>query len=54
MDKKTIKVKATEGEGYLYFKSKKPKTNSGKIEMIKKGEYKMLVKGDGSEVVVSY
>lgn len=54
MDKKTIKVKATEGEGYLYFKSKRPKSSTGKVEMIGKGEYKILVKGDGSEVVVSY
>lgn len=52
MDSKVIKVIASEGQGYLYFKSKKPKTENGIIEKTAAGEYRILIKGDGKEVVV--
>lgn len=53
MDKKTIKVKATEGKGYLTFTSKRmPKANIGKIEKIGDGKYRLLINGDGKEIVV--
>lgn len=55
MDKKTIKVKATEGKGYLTFISKRmPKANIGKIEKIGDGEYRLLIDGNGKEVVIFY
>ncbi|NDV79723.1 alpha-L-rhamnosidase C-terminal domain-containing protein [Dysgonomonas sp. 511] len=44
MDKKQIKVSASEGEGYLYFKSTgKPKVNIGKIEPVEKNSYKVKI-----------
>lgn len=52
MDGRTIKVSASEGEGYLYFKSKMPKSSAGTIEKTATGEFRLLVKGDGKEVVV--
>ena len=52
MDGKMIKVSASEGQGYLYFKSKKPKTENGIIEKTATGEYRILIKGDGKDVVV--
>ncbi len=53
MDKKTIKVKATEGKGYLTFTSKRmPKANIGKIEKIGDGKYRLLINGDGKDIVV--
>lgn len=52
MDGKMIKVSASEGQGYLYFRSKKPKTENGIIEKTATGEYRILIKGDGKEVVV--
>lgn len=44
MDTKTIKVQATEGEGYLTFTSKsKPKTNLGTIQEIAKNRYQVKI-----------
>lgn len=55
MDKKTIKVKATEGKGYLTFTSKyTPKASIGKIEKTGDGKYRLLIDGNGKEAVVSY
>lgn len=55
MDKKTIKVKAGEGRGYLTFKSKsKPEASTGTVEQLSKGEYRVLIEGDQKEVTVSY
>lgn len=54
MDQKSIKVKATEGEGYLYFSSKiAPKTTKGKIEKLEGNDYRLWIK-ENDEVVVSY
>lgn len=54
MDKKTIKVKATEGEGYLYFNSKStPKTTKGEIDKVAGSSYRLWI-NEGEEVVVSY
>ncbi|MDP4277376.1 MAG: alpha-L-rhamnosidase C-terminal domain-containing protein, partial [Bacteroidota bacterium] len=51
---RTIKVSASEGEGYLYFKAaKKPKASTGMIEKMASGDYRLLVKGDGREIVVT-
>jgi hypothetical protein len=44
MDRQQIKVSASEGEGYLYFKSlSNPQTNLGNIEQINKNEYKLKI-----------
>jgi hypothetical protein len=44
MDKKQIKVSASEGEGYLYFHTlSTPRTNKGTIEQIGKKEYKLKI-----------
>lgn len=54
MDKKTIKVKATQGKGYLYFASKRrPKASTGTIETVSKGRYKVWIDTQ-EEVVVNY
>lgn len=53
-DLKTIKVTASEGQGYLYIKAKKPKTTAGKLEKVESGLFRLAVKGDGQEVVVNY
>lgn len=53
MNKNMIKASATEGNGYLYFKSfKKPNSNEGKIENLNKGEYRIRINGNGREVIV--
>jgi len=53
-DLKTIKVKASEGQGYLFIKAKKPKTTAGKLEKVESGLFRLAIKGDGQEVVVTY
>lgn len=54
MDKKTIQVTATEGNGWLIFKSKStPKTSSGKIERVDGNQFRVWVE-TGKEVEVSY
>lgn len=52
-DLKSIKVSASEGQGYLYVKAKKPKTTYGKLEKVESGLFKLLIKGDGQEVTVN-
>ncbi len=52
-DLKTIRVTASEGQGYLYVKAKKPKTTFGKLEKVESGLFKLLIKGDGQEVTVT-
>ncbi|MFV0312104.1 MAG: alpha-L-rhamnosidase C-terminal domain-containing protein [Dysgonomonas sp.] len=53
MDKKQIKVSATEGEGYLYFTSPdKPKINIGSIEQIATDNYKVKI-DTGKEYIIS-
>ena len=55
MDKKTIKVKAGEGRGYLTFKSKsKPKASTGVVEKLSNDEYRILIEGNNAEVTVNY
>jgi hypothetical protein len=54
IDPKTIRVTASEGEGYLYFKAKKPKTSKGTIEKLEDGYWRLLIKGDEQEVVVKW
>ncbi len=54
MDTKTIKVKATEGRGYLTFTSKaKPEYTKGTIERLSENKYRLLIDGN-EEVVVRY
>lgn len=44
MDQKQIRVKATEGTGYLTFSSRStPKTNKGKIEALSAGQYRIRI-----------
>jgi len=53
MDKKQIKVSATEGEGYLYFTSlSKPKVNIGSIQQIAADNYKVKI-DTGKEYIIS-
>lgn len=55
MDKKTIKVTATEGEGYLTFSSKsKPSTNKGTIQEVTKGRYQVKVYSGEGEYIIKY
>lgn len=52
MDKKQIKVSATEGEGYLYFTSAgKPKANAGNIEQTDKNNYKIKIESSNEYVI---
>ncbi len=54
MDKKTIKVTATEGSGYLNFNSKsKPKASKGTIEKLDKNQYRLWI-DSSDEIVVRY
>jgi hypothetical protein len=53
MNKKQIKVSATEGEGFLYFtSSSKPTTNIGNIEQIAANNYKVKIH-TGPEYIIS-
>jgi hypothetical protein len=55
MDGKEIRLTATEGEGYLYFDSRKrPQVSAGSVESLGGTSYRVLVKGDGKEVKVQY
>lgn len=50
MDKKQIKVSATEGEGYLYFTSlTKPEANIGIIEQVEENKYKIKIQSSNKE-----
>jgi len=54
LDEKYIKVKASEGKGYLNFKSKtKPKASKGVIEKLDDSSYRLWIEGE-EEVIVSY
>ena len=54
INEKTIRVKATEGKGYLNFSSSsKPKTNAGVIEKLKEHNYRLLI-DTKEEVLVTY
>lgn len=52
MDKKQIKVKTTEGTGYLYFaSSKKPQSTNGTIEQINKQQYRILIETNKDYII---
>jgi hypothetical protein len=54
INEKTIKVKATEGKGYLNFiSSSKPKTNVGVIEKLKDHNYRLLI-DTKEEILITY
>jgi alpha-L-rhamnosidase len=54
MDGKTIKVKATEGKGYLYLSAKKmPKASQGTMEKLSDGKYRVWI-DTKDEVTVQY
>ena len=54
MDNKTIKVKASEGKGYLTFVSKsKPKASKGIVEKINATNYRLMI-NTTDEIVISY
>ena len=54
MDKKIVKVKATEGKGYVYINSKKhPKTSAGVVEKVSDGTYRIYI-DTREEVVIKY
>jgi len=54
MDTKTIKVKASEGKGYLTIVSAtKPKANNGTFEKLKDNRYRLLINTQ-EEVTVTY
>lgn len=46
---------ATQGKGYLTFQSKRtPKANIGTVEKVSKGKYRLLIDGNGQEIIVGY
>lgn len=52
MDNKKIKVKASEGEGYLLFQSRRqPKTNIGTIEQVSKNSWKVWIDSSDERVI---
>ncbi|MDR3220044.1 MAG: alpha-rhamnosidase [Dysgonamonadaceae bacterium] len=54
MDKKQIKVSASEGEGYLYFKTaSRPQTNIGTIEQTAENEYKLKIEQNKKYIIKS-
>lgn len=54
MNKKSIKVQASKGSGYLYFSSKRtPKVNIGNVESLGSGNYKVYVES-GKLVEIEY
>ncbi len=54
MDKKNIKVKASEGKGYVTFASKKKPTSTvGNVEELGNGRYRLLI-DQKEEVVIEY
>ena len=54
MDKKNIKVKASEGKGYVTFASKKKPTSTvGNVEELGNGKYRLLI-DQKEEVVIEY
>ena len=54
INEKTIKVKASEGKGYLNFSSlSKPKTSKGQIEKLNATDYRLLI-DTKEEVLVTY
>ena len=53
-DLKTIRVTASEGQGYLFIKAKKPKTTAGKLEKVESGLFRLPIVGSGQEVTVTF
>ena len=54
MDKKQIKVSASQGEGYLYFTTEsKPRANTDKIESVAKNEYKLKIESNKEYIIQS-
>ncbi|MDL2243342.1 alpha-rhamnosidase [Bacteroidales bacterium OttesenSCG-928-J19] len=54
MDKKEIRVTATEGEGYLYFNSlSEPQSNQGSIEQTGSGQYRIRISSGAGEYKIS-
>jgi hypothetical protein len=52
MDKKQIKVSASQGEGYLYFESAtKPKSNTGTVEPVGKNAYKIKIQANKKYII---
>jgi len=52
-DLKTIRVTASEGQGFLFIKAKKPKTTAGKLEKVESGLFRLPIVGNGQEVTVT-
>ncbi len=55
MDEACIKVRATEGKGYLYFASEKaaPKVSEGTVETVSAGNYRLRIETD-NEITINY
>ncbi|MDR2804643.1 MAG: alpha-rhamnosidase [Dysgonamonadaceae bacterium] len=54
MDKKQIKVSASQGEGYLYFRAaSKPRTNIGAIEPTAENEYQLRIESHKEYIIQS-
>ena len=52
MDKKTIKVKATEGEGYLTIKSsREPKANIGTAEKMSENTWRLWIDSPEERII---
>ncbi len=55
MDKKTIKVRATEGKGYLTIKSRRrPKANIGTVERVTENTWRLLIDSSEERVITYY
>lgn len=54
MDKKTVKIKAESGKGYVYVSSRKePKSSYGRCEKIADGKYRLWI-DTNNEVIIQY
>lgn len=52
MDNKTIKVKATEGKGYLTIQSRRqPKANMGTVEKVSEGVWRLWIDSPEERIV---
>jgi hypothetical protein len=47
MDTKQIQVTATQGNGYLYIRSRKPRSADGQLEKVEEGLYRLPIIGNG-------
>lgn len=55
VDTKTVRVKASAGEGWLVLKSRvRPAASAGQVEALGRNEYRIRIFGNGEEVKINY